>query len=266
MPLRCTMRSKPALKALLDRYADAWNAPGFISDDPISIPHRFSRQDDREIAAFFAATLAWGQRKSIIASTNRLMAAMDEAPADFVKNFKVNDLKPLRNFVHRTFRFEDLHCFLHFFRHHYSRHDSLETAFTASLPVGEPHVGPALAGFHDYFFSLPHEARTRKHVSTPLRGSACKRLNMFLRWMVRSDRSGVDFGIWKQISPSQLLCPLDLHVQRAALTLGLLERRQADWKACLELSERLRELDPADPVRYDYALFGWSLDNKQADS
>lgn len=257
------MRNKTALKALLDRFADDWNAPGFIQDDPISIPHRFSQQDDREIAAFFAATLAWGQRKSIIASTNRLMAAMDEAPADFVRNFTAKDLRPLRNFVHRTFQFEDLHCFLRFFRHHYREHTSLETAFTRHLHPGEPHVGSALAGFHDYFFSLPHEARTRKHVSTPQRGSACKRLNMFLRWMVRSDRSGVDFGIWKQISPSQLLCPLDLHVQRAALALGLLERKQADWKACLELSGHLRALDPSDPVRYDYALFGWSLEHKE---
>lgn len=247
------------MKILLDRLADDWNAPGFIADDPISIPHRFSRQDDREIAAFFAATLAWGQRKSIIASTNRLMEAMDEAPADFVRNHTAKDLRALRGFVHRTFQYEDLACFLRFFRHHYTRNASLEPAFTRSMHTGDLHVGPALEGFHNYFFSLPHEVRTRKHVSTPARGSACKRLNMFLRWMVRSDKSGVDFGIWKGIRPAQLLCPLDLHVQRAAITLGLLDRKQADWKACLELSAKLRELDPADPVRYDYALFGWSL-------
>jgi uncharacterized protein (TIGR02757 family) len=259
------MKNKTALKALLDGMADNWNAPGFIQDDPISIPHRFKRQDDIEIAAFFAATLAWGQRKSIIASTNRLMAAMDEAPADFVRNHTSKDLRTLRAFVHRTFKFEDLACFLRFFQYHYQRHSSLEPAFTASLGASDIHVGEALTGFHNYFFSLPHEPRTRKHVSTPARGSACKRLNMFLRWMVRSDRSGVDFGIWKGILPSQLLCPLDLHVQRAALELGLLTRQQADWKACLELTERLRSLDAVDPVRYDYALFGWSLSQKQAD-
>jgi uncharacterized protein (TIGR02757 family) len=256
------MKNKIALKAMLDRLADEWNEPGFIQDDPISIPHRFSRQDDREIAAFFAATLAWGQRKSIIASTNRLMEAMDQAPADFVRNYSNADLRPLKNFVHRTFQFEDLACFLRFFRHHYSQHDSLESAFTAGMQPDDVHVGPALTGFHHYFFSLPHEPRTRKHVSTPVRGSACKRLNMFLRWMVRSDDSGVDFGIWKQITPAQLLCPLDLHVQRAAIALGLLDRKQSDWKACIELSQNLRALYPADPVRYDYALFGWSLSQK----
>jgi len=256
------MKNKTALKALLDRLADEWNVPGFISDDPISIPHRFSRQDDREIAAFFAATLAWGQRKSIIASTNRLMAAMDEAPADFVRNHSSKDLRPLKNFVHRTFQFEDLVCFLRFFRNHYAENQSLESAFTRNMTPDDLHTGGALIGFHDYFFSGPHAPRTRKHISTPARGSACKRLNMFLRWMVRQDRNGVDFGMWKQISPAQLLCPLDLHVQRAAITLGLLERSQADWKACLELSYQLRELDPTDPVRYDYALFGWSLNQK----
>lgn len=259
------MRNKEVLKAMLEKLANEWNSPGFIQDDPISIPHRFSRQDDKEIAAFFAATLAWGQRKSIIASTNRLMAAMDEAPADFVRNHTEKDLKPLRNFVHRTFKFEDLACFIRFFQHHYQRHKSLESAFTANLGAGDLHVGEALAGFHDAFFSLPHEPRTRKHVSTPARGSACKRLNMFLRWMVRSDGTGVDFGIWKGISPSQLLCPLDLHVQRAALELGLITRKQADWKACLELTENLRKLEPVDPVRYDFALFGWSLSQKQVD-
>lgn len=245
---------KPAtIKALLDQKLETYNQPFFISEDPISIPHRFTRQQDIEIAAFFAAIFAWGNRTSIIRKSAELMSRMDQVPYEFCLN--AGDpilLKQLFGFKHRTFNDTDLLYFVEFFRFHYQQHESLETAFTQFGTDMES----MLTGFHHYFFSLEDvPARTRKHIASPHKGSTCKRLNMFMRWMVRNDNRGVDFGIWKNISPSQLICPIDLHVARVARKLGLLKRPATDWQAALELTDRLREMDPDDPVKYDFALF-----------
>ena len=245
------------LKTRLDELADRYNQPAFLEQDPISIPHRFDRLQDREIAGFWTAMLAWGQRKTIIQSAERLINLMDGAPYDFVLHHEERDRQRFEHFYHRTFQPIDALYFLAFLQLYYRTNDSLETAFSGYLPAGAPHVGPALTGFHERFFALPDAPeRTRKHVATPARKSTCKRLNMFLRWMVRQDDRGVDFGVWKRIQPRQLLIPLDVHVERVARSLGLLQRKQTDWLAVLELTEALRRLDPADPVRYDFALFG----------
>lgn len=244
------------VKALLDARLAEVSGSGFIPDDPICIPHRYSHKPDIEIAGLFAATLAWGQRKTIIAKANELMALMSDAPHDYILNHTDHDLKPLTRFVHRTFQATDLLYFVHFLKAYYTRHDSLEDAFAQLLTPEDAHTGPALAWFHGLFFSLPEAPqRTRKHVGSPDRGSSCKRLNMYLRWMVRSQAEGIDFGLWKRISPAQLICPLDVHVGKVARMLGLLERRQNDWQAALELTARLREMDADDPVKYDLALF-----------
>jgi uncharacterized protein (TIGR02757 family) len=245
------------LGAFLDACADQYNRAEFIENDPISIPHGFSRLQDIEITGFWTAMLSWGQRKTIIQSARSLIERMDGAPYDFVVNHEEQDRRRLEDFYHRTFQPLDALYFLAFFQEYYRRHDSLEGAFSRHLKPGMPDAGPALSGFHELFFSLPDAPeRTRKHVSTPARKSACKRLNMFLRWMVRRDDRGVDFGLWRQILPSQLLIPLDVHVERVARKLGLLHRQQSDWQAVLELTEALRRFDPEDPVKYDYALFG----------
>ncbi len=246
------------LKEQLDAAAKHFLSPAFIADDPISVPHRFALRQDREIMGFWAATLAWGNRKSIITSSLRLAELMDNAPHDFVLNHTEADRQRFLSFVHRTFQPTDALYFLEFFQNFYRQNPSLETAFADHLLPGEATVERALVGFHRQFFAHPFAPeRTRKHVATPQRGSTCKRLNMFLRWMVRpSGADGVDFGLWQKISPSQLLIPLDVHVERVARRLGLLTRKQTDWQAVLELTARLREFDPSDPVRYDFALFG----------
>lgn len=245
--------NKNELVELLNRKTEQYNRPEFIKDDPISVPHRFSRKQDIEIAGFFAAIFAWGNRSTIIAKSNELMGLMGNSPHAFCLNHDLGGLKKISGFKHRTFNVTDLLYFIDFFKFHYSRHNSLETAFTRHGPTTEE----MLTGFHHYFFSLEDvPARTRKHIATPEKGSTCKRLNMFLRWMVRIDSNGVDFGIWKNISPAQLVCPIDLHVAKVARRLGILHRRQTDWKAALELTQYLRTLDPADPVKYDFALFG----------
>jgi len=246
---------------LLERKYKEYNSSSFIEADPISIPHRFAKKQDIEIAAFFSATIAWGNRKSIITSANKLMNLMDNAPHDFVLNHQDNDLKNLLEFKHRTFNATDTLYFVEFLKQHYSKHESLEDAFLKS-EIKNAQV-ETLSGFHNYFFSLedsPH--RTRKHVATPVRGSTCKRINMFLRWMVRKDKSGVDFGIWKKIKPAQLLIPLDVHVDRTARKLGLIKRKQTDWQTVVELTENLKQFDPEDPVKYDFALFGISVLDK----
>lgn len=254
---------KKSLHAQLDEALARFNRRDFIADDPIAIPHRFSKPQDIEISAFFAATLAWGQRKTILNSTRRLMEWMDNAPHDFLLNHQEDDLKPFVDFKHRTFNGTDALYFVEFLAMHYRQHESLESAFLHTHRVENTDVGAAFVGFRDYFFSLPDAPkRTGKHVASPARGSACKRLNMFLRWMVRQDESGVDFGLWKGISSSQLICPLDVHVQRVATRLGILERKQSDWKAALELTESLRRFAPEDPVKYDFALFGMGLEDK----
>lgn len=249
--------TKKEVKRLLDQAVLRYNQPDFIVDDPISIPHQFSRQQDREIIGFWVAMLAWGQRKTIINKATELINLMDGAPHDFVVNHQEDDLQRFLSFKHRTFQVIDTLYFLQFLQWYYRQHDSLEDAFARHLTSDAPHVGPALRGFHELFFSLPHAPqRTRKHIATPARKSSCKRLNMFLRWMVRRDDRGVDFGCWHRIQPHQLLMPLDVHVDRVARQLGLLQRKQRDWQAVLELTEAVREFSPEDPVQYDFALFG----------
>lgn len=254
------------LKAFLDEKVHQYNRPGFIEDDPVVIPHLFSRKQDIEIMGFWAAMLAWGQRKTIIAKCRELAGLMDGAPYDFILNHRETDLRRFLHFKHRTFNATDTLYFITFFRYHYMHYDSLEDAFIRSHELNGEDKGPAgtrqpvetyLNRFKSRFFSLPdHPLRTRKHISSPGQGSTCKRLNMFLRWMVRKDGKGVDFGLWKRISPAQLICPCDVHVDRVARKLGLITRKQTDWKTTLELTRSLRLLDPADPVKYDFALFG----------
>ena len=255
------MQKNTQIKELLEAAYQRHNRPGFIPDDPISIPHRFQKKQDIEIMGFWAAILAWGQRKTIIKKCLELSNYLDNSPHDFILNHQDNDLKPLLNFKHRTFQATDTLYFIHFLKHHYAKFPSLETAFSQGLPGNSAEVGPALRHFHQYFFSLEDAPdRTRKHIATPARKSACKRLNMFLRWMVRKDPQGVDFGIWTDIKPHQLVCPCDVHVERVARKLGLVQRKQRDWELALELTRQLRKFDPDDPVKYDFALFGLGLE------
>lgn len=248
-----------SLKDFLDQALTRYNRPSFVKDDPISIPHLFKKKQDREIAGFFAAIFAWGNRPMIIRKSRELMELMEMQPHAFMMGHSDKELKALLHFKHRTFNTTDLLYFVEFFKFHYSREASLETAFTRHGST----VEEMLRGFYTYFFSLEDSPdRTRKHIATPARKSTCKRLNMFLRWMVRSDRQGVDLGIWKQVSPSQLVVPVDLHVARVARQLGLLARQQTDWLAALELTAKLKEFDPDDPVKYDLALFGLGVIEK----
>lgn len=246
-----------SLKDFLDEKYVAYNQPGFIADDPVSIPHLFGKKQDIEIAGFWAAVLAWGQRITIINKCKFLFEMMDNAPHDFMLNHSESDLKPFLNFKHRTFNATDTLYFIQFFREFYQKHQSLEEAFLKPDLSSEHFIKESLISFHNLFFeSELAPERTRKHIATPARKSACKRLNMFLRWMVRQDDKGVDFGIWNKISPSQLICPCDLHVDRVARKLGLIKRKQTDWQTAEELTAALREMDPHDPVKYDFALFG----------
>jgi uncharacterized protein (TIGR02757 family) len=245
------------LQQFLDEKTELYNQPSFIQDDPISIPHLFSKKQDIEISGFFAATLAWGIRKTIINKCKELMAMMDWAPHDFVLNFTERDLIHLLSFKHRTFNSTDLSYFLEFFQWYYRENDSLENAFGRFISPRDECVEKGLSGFHDLFFSLPqYPQRTKKHVATPARNSSCKRLNMYLRWMVRRDNKGVDFGLWHRIRPDQLVCPVDIHVERVARQLGLIQRPQVNWQGAVELTRKLKEFDPKDPVKYDFALFG----------
>ena len=245
------------LKSYLDSCVKKFNTKDFIENDPISIPHQFSRKQDIEIMGFWVSMLAWGQRKTIINKANELIQLMDGVPYDFILNHEEKDRASFLSFKHRTFQAIDTLYFLEFFQDFYKKNDSLESAFSNHLTPKSENVETALKGFHEQFFSLPDAPhRTRKHVSTPIRNSACKRLNMFLRWMVRKDKKGVDFGIWKNIKPAQLLMPLDVHVDRVARRLGLLERKQTDWKSVIELTNNLKMFDAKDPVKYDFALFG----------
>ena len=245
------------LRDFLNKKVDQYNQPSFIKDDPILVPHLFTNLQDIEISAFFAAIFAWGNRITIIRKSKELLALMDMQPHQFVLNAEKKELEKLTHFKHRTFNTTDLLYFIEFLKHHYSSQSSLESAFTKGMNSTDETVQNGLSGFHHYFFSLADAPiRTRKHISSPEKGSTCKRLNMFLRWMVRSDNTGVDFGIWKNIKPSQLICPIDLHVSRVAKRLNLLDRKQADWQAALELTALFRTMDPEDPVKYDFALFG----------
>ena len=267
------------LKAFLDSKVAQYNQPGFIANDPICIPHMFSKKQDIEIMGFWAATLAWGQRVTIINKCKELITLMDGAPYDFIMNHQEPDLKKLLHFKHRTFNDIDTLYFIAFFRYHYENYDSLEDAFIPGKSVilsdseGSPvsmvsqqvntPIEASLNHFRNYFFSLPDFAhRTKKHVSSPSQKSTCKRLNMFLRWMVRKDDNGVDFGIWNQLKMYDLVIPCDLHVDRVARKLNLIKRKQTDWQTAVELTERLREFDPADPVKYDFALFGLGIEER----
>ena len=242
------------LKSFLDQKVDYYNQPSFIPDDPISIPHRYSKKQDIEIAGFWTAMLSWGQRKTILNKSAELMELMDDAPHDFIINHEESDRKRFLTFKHRTFQADDTLYFLSFFQDYYRNHSSLESAFIPNIK--NPSTAERLSHFHHTFFSLPDLLqRTRKHVSTPDRKSSCKRLNMFLRWMVREDQCGVDFGIWKNINPAELMIPLDVHVYRVAHHLQLLSREKTDWQAVEELTSNLKLLDPQDPVKYDFALF-----------
>jgi len=246
----------------LNKKVDEYNQPFFIAADPISIPHSFSKKQDIEIAGFFAAIFSWGNRATIIKKTKELMDRMDNSPYKFCLTNEPNELKRLQGFKHRTFNEDDLYYFVEFFHHHYKNSDTLETAFSKWMTRRDKNVENALNGFKKYFFSFEHLKRTEKHISSPLQKSTCKRLNMFLRWMVRKDKNGVDFGIWsetpaeKKISPAQLICPVDVHVARVARRFGLLKRKQTDWLAAVELTENLKMLDKEDPGKYDCALFG----------
>lgn len=287
------------LKPFLDEKVLQYNRPEFIENDPVVIPHQFSKKQDIEIMGFFAAMLAWGQRKTIINKCRELIGRMDGNPYDFISNHQETDLKNLLGFKHRTFNDTDLFYFIAFFKQHYQAHQSLEAAFippyikqqvyqeeylevTTAAGMGIQvasaacyaddlqtvlpqalTIETALNHFRSYFFSLADfPLRTIKHVSSPMQKSTCKRLNMFLRWMVRNDDEGVDFGIWKQISPAQLICPCDLHVDRVARKLGLITRKQTDWQTAIELTENLRRFDAIDPVKYDFALFGLGIEEK----
>jgi uncharacterized protein (TIGR02757 family) len=248
-------------KDFLDEKVDQFNQPNFIEFDPISIPHQFSKKQDIEISGLIAAVLAWGQRVTIINKTKDFLKRMDNAPHDFLVNHKAKDLKQFSNYKHRTFNETDALYFIEFLSHFYHKHDSLEEAFAISNL--DDHVGKGLINFHHLFFSLEaFPARTKKHISTPERKSACKRINMYLRWMVRQDKNGVDFGIWKKISPSQLICPIDLHVERVARKLKLITSKQMNWDTALELTSNLKQLDSIDPVKYDFALFGLGVMEK----
>lgn len=256
------------LKDFLIEKAAFYEQPEFIKEDPISIPHHFTKKQDIEIAGFFAAILAWGNRKSIIQSCDRLLHLMDRAPYDFILHFKDSDLAVFTNFAYRTFNATDLFHFFDFLQYHYAilGEVSLETTFSRHLNANASSVEPALRGFYNSFFDstifLDYPKRTRKHIATPEKKSACKRLNLFLRWMVRSNNKGVDFGIWQEIKAAQLICPLDLHVGRVARRLGLLQRSVNDWQAALQLTQQLSQFDKKDPVKYDFALFGLGIFEK----
>lgn len=249
---------KPSdLKEFLDQSVDRFNRPEFIKSDPISIPHRFTLKQDIEIMGFWTAMLAWGRRETIISKSLQLIELMDGNPFEFIVNHREQDRKALLSFKHRTFQATDTLYFLEFLQQYYRKNESLEDAFSDHLTPDDTSVENAIAGFHKLFFSLPGApSRTKKHIATPAKNASCKRLNMFLRWMVRKDDKGVDFGLWQKIKPSQLMMPLDVHVQRVGLRLNLLQRTQSDWKAVEELTNKLRNFDANDPVKYDFALFG----------
>jgi uncharacterized protein (TIGR02757 family) len=242
------------LKAFLDEKVTLYNKPDFIESDPIQIPHLFACKEDIEIAGFLAATIAWGNRKMIISNAKKMMELMGNSPYDFIMSYQEHQLERFATFVHRTFNGVDFTSFIKSLRHVYSNHGGLEAVFTKHAEAESIQI--AITEFKKVFFSIEHQARTQKHVSDPMSGSAAKRINMFLRWMVRNDNAGVDFGIWKSIAPACLSCPLDVHSGNVARKLGILTRKQNDAKAVIELDTQLRLMDNQDPVKYDFALFG----------
>jgi uncharacterized protein (TIGR02757 family) len=285
-------RTRKELQDFLEKKVLEYNQPAFIARDPISVPHRFKIKQDIEIAGLFAAVFAWGNRTTIIQKSLELMKGMDEAPFDFIKNHRPSDLKRFLDFKHRTFNSTDLLYFIRFLKSHYGQNDSLESAFlpvdlpgkkfnpyysdltflgkskqqlisNSNEPADNEMAKQALSIFYRRFFSLKNAPeRTQKHIASPDRNSTCKRLNMYLRWMVRKDKNGVDFGIWKKISAADLVCPVDLHVARVARGFELITRKQTDWQTAMELTIALREMDNTDPVKYDFALFGLGVTEK----
>lgn len=255
------MYNQNNIKQFLEDRFQKYNCPGFILNDPIVIPHSFTLLQDIEISGLFAAMLAWGQRVTIIRKCRELMARLDHAPFAFITQHQEQDLKALLGFKHRTFNDTDLLYLVYFLKYYYQTQSTLEDAFTAQGKITDQKM--RLENFFNLVFSLPEAPnRTRKHISTPARKSACKRINMYLRWMVRHDEAGVDFGIWKIIKPADLICPCDVHVGRVARKLGLITRPQTDWETATELTRNLRKLDPVDPVKYDFALFGLGIEEK----
>ncbi len=264
-----------SLKAFLDKKVEEFNQPSFIKDDPIFIPHLFTKKQDIEISGFFAATFAWGNRTTIINKSKELMQLMDNAPHEFCLYHTSSDINRLLAFKHRTFNTTDLLYFIEFFKHHYSNNKSLESAFfntqtlkaNKKISLKEEGCGELLkqsiSYFHHYFFSLPHiSVRTKKHVASPEKNATCKRINMFLRWMVRKDNKGVDFGLWTKVSPAQLVCPIDVHVARVARHFKLLDDKPLTWQAAVQLTSNLRMLDADDPAKYDFALFSLGVVGK----
>lgn len=248
---------KSELVGFLNEKVEAYNRTDFfIETDPIQIPHKFSKKEDIEISAFLTSTIAWGQRKTIINNGKKLMELMDDAPHEFILNFEDRDLERFDGFVHRTFNYDDLIGFLNALQRIYREEKGLEAAIKNSFLEDATHPGKGWHNFKAHFFSGAHLPRSQKHLPDPLKGSAAKRMNMFLRWMIRKDDRGVDFGIWKTMSPANLYLPLDVHTSRVARKLNLLSRKQDDWKSVIELTDNLREFDPNDPVKYDFALFG----------
>ena len=246
------------LKEFLDYKANQYELIDFITSDPIQIPHRYKQKEDIEIAGFLTASIAWGNRLSILKSANKMMTLMDDAPYDFIINHKKSDLSIFEGFVHRTFNATDLTFFVRSLQNIYKNHQGLENVFNSN----KSSLQHTIHDFKSIFFEINHPQRTLKHVSDPLKGSAAKRLNMFMRWMVRSNTKGVDFGIWKQHSPAQLSIPLDVHTGNIARKLNLIKRKQNDSKTLCELDKKLRKFDPVDPVKYDYALFGLGIFEK----
>lgn len=246
--------NKTELKSFLDEKVVQYNTLDFIESDPVQIPHLFTQKEDIEIAGFLSATIAWGNRKMIIKNSHRMMNLMGNSPYDFVMCHTEENLEELESFVHRTFNGQDFSFFIRSLKNIYENHNGLESVFTSNQNLD--HRQLSIAEFKKIFFEIPHLTRTQKHVSDPSNNSAAKRINMYLRWMVRQDNKGVDLGIWKNISPASLSCPLDVHSGNVARKLGLLSRKQNDGKAVAELDLQLRKLDPIDPVKYDFALFG----------
>lgn len=253
------MIPKDEIKDFLDYKVLEFNRPEFIENDPISIPHRYTSKVDIEISAFITATISWGNRKAILKSANKLFDTIGESPYDFVMNSKLSELDKVSYFYYRTFNGTDLIYFLKALRHIYEKHGGMETLF---MQHAKDDLHDSISQFHKVFFELKHDPRTKKHVSNPASGSAAKRLHMMLRWFVRKDMSGVDFGIWKQISPSILSVPLDLHSGNTARKLGILNRKQNDLRAVRELDSVCRNFDPNDPAKYDFALFGLGVNER----
>ena len=249
------------LKAFLNSNVEKYNQVNFIEHDPISIPHKFSQKEDIEIAGFLTSSISWGNRKAILKSANQLMNWLDNAPYDFVVNHSNADLKPFEKFIYRTFNGSDCAFFLKSLQNIYLKHNGLEEIFTSGYKKDNSVEG-AISNFRELFFSIEHPARTQKHVANPLKDSSSKRLNMYLRWMVRKDKNGVDFGIWENINRADLMIPLDVHSGTIARKLELLKRNANDWKSVVELTNKLKKFDATDPIKYDFALFGLGVNRE----